>query len=77
MGEEDGNVAEEKRGSTKVPIALDVLEHALGIDEPREVSPDDETPTSPDLLDGLCRKCRSETPRCTRCARCKGTGIEP
>jgi len=68
----------EKRESTKVPIPLKTLEHELGLDQPRKAPrPDDDTPTSPDLLDGICRACRGEPEKRRNCAVCRGSGLEP
>lgn len=86
-------MGERRRGSGSVPVPIEVLEHQLGIDVPREVEPDDETPTSPELdVEALvCIVCRGDKfvlrpveqgvsiHRHIRekCAHCKGTGVEP
>ena len=66
-----------RRGGGKVPLSIEFLEHALGTDVPRKVTPDDDTPTSPDLLEGLCVDCKGVESKMAACKRCEGTGYEP
>jgi hypothetical protein len=82
-------MVQRRRGSGSVPVPIEVLEHQLGIDTPRVVEPDDETPTQPELM--VCIVCRGDKfvlrpveqgvsiHRHVRekCAHCKGTGVEP
>jgi hypothetical protein len=84
-------MAEKRRGSDRVPIPIEQLETALGLDRPREVTPDDDTPTQPELPVAPCLLCRGDRVilqpineggavhrHAQRiCRRCKGSGLEP
>jgi hypothetical protein len=68
---------EKRRGSGEVPIPIEVLEHELHLDVPRrEPIPDDDTPTNPDVLEGICVACKGVESKMIACKRCKGTGFE-
>lgn len=71
-------------------ISVEDLQRMLGIDRRYEPTPDDETPTKPEVIPeaayGVCRVCRGKKTvviarspghvSARNCHRCGGTGVE-